>query len=272
MVFIDRQPHKLAADSVVEDDFGGARIAVTHLVQHGHRRIAFVGDMLTVPTTQRRLQRLPGRFGGRRHRRGPVADLVGHRCATGHPPPSPPLLELANPPTAIFSSNARCSLQVVPQMHAIGRTDVALISFGDFPMADTLTPSVTVIDQNPNGMGSFAANRLFQRVDAPGKRLRRHTVLPVSLVPRGSCGSLRRLPRACTCRPMHCTAPPHDECRPRKPRVGRQVVRVGRGAVRNNRAGWVPAGSSGPGQRTVRIVQKSDDRLRSVRYAYGMVK
>jgi LacI family transcriptional regulator len=188
MVFIDRQPHKLAADSVVEDDFGGARIAVTHLVQHGHRRIAFVGDMLTVPTTQRRLQGYQAALADAGIAGDPSLISLGTAVQPAMPPAVAPLLELANPPTAIFSSNARCSLQVVPQMHAIGRTDVALISFGDFPMADTLTPSVTVIDQNPNGMGSFAANRLFQRVDAPGKRLRRHTVLPVSLVPRGSCG------------------------------------------------------------------------------------
>jgi len=50
-------------------------------------------------------------------------------------------------------------------------------------MADTLTPSISVIDQHPNSLGQFAAKRLFQRVNTPNKRLRRHTVLPVSLVP-----------------------------------------------------------------------------------------
>ncbi|HEY4991156.1 MAG TPA: hypothetical protein VII33_03640, partial [Nakamurella sp.] len=43
------------------------------------------------------------------------------------------------------------------------------------------------IDQNPTSLGQFAAKRLFQRVDTPNKRLRRYTVLPVSLVPRESC-------------------------------------------------------------------------------------
>jgi LacI family transcriptional regulator len=54
MVFIDRRPRKLAAASVVHDDIGGAAAAITHLVEHGHRRIAFAGDSLTVPTTARR--------------------------------------------------------------------------------------------------------------------------------------------------------------------------------------------------------------------------
>jgi LacI family transcriptional regulator len=64
---------------------------------------------------------------------------------------------------------------------------MALVSFGDFPMAGSLRPSVTVIDQNPGAVGRFAAERLFVRIAAPAKRLRRRTVLPVSLIERGSC-------------------------------------------------------------------------------------
>ncbi len=64
---------------------------------------------------------------------------------------------------------------------------MALISFGDFPMAASLEPSVTVIDQDPAAVGKFAAERLFTRMDNPAKRLRRRTVLSVSLTERDSC-------------------------------------------------------------------------------------
>ena len=64
---------------------------------------------------------------------------------------------------------------------------MALVSFGDFPMAASLEPSVTVIDQDPAAVGKFAAERLFTRIDNPAKRLRRRTVLPVSLTERDSC-------------------------------------------------------------------------------------
>ena len=47
---------------------------------------------------------------------------------------------------------------------------------------------MTVIDQDPVGLGRVAAERLFQRIDDPDKRFRRNTVLPVTLVARGSCG------------------------------------------------------------------------------------
>src|SRR3954452_18618962 len=55
MVFIDRSPSKITADSVVEDDRGGAHEATRHLIEHGHRRIALIGDSVATPTTARRL-------------------------------------------------------------------------------------------------------------------------------------------------------------------------------------------------------------------------
>ena len=187
MVFIDRQPRKLKADSVVEDDFGGAKTATTHLIQHGHQRIAFVGDALTVPTTERRLEGYQAALAAAGITEDSSLISLGTAVQPTIMPVIPPLLNLPNPPTAIFSSNARCTQQIVPQLHRIRRNDVALISFGDFPMADTLTPSISVIDQDPGRLGQFAAERLFQRVDTPNKRLRRRTVLPVTLVPRESC-------------------------------------------------------------------------------------
>jgi LacI family transcriptional regulator len=44
-----------------------------------------------------------------------------------------------------------------------------------------------VIHQDGDAMGHFAANRLFSRLDQPNRRLRRRTVMPVSLITRTSC-------------------------------------------------------------------------------------
>ena len=53
-------------------------------------------------------------------------------------------------------------------------------------MAAALSPAVTVIDQDPIGLGRIAVERLLQRIEDPGAQVRRRTVLPVSLIPRGS--------------------------------------------------------------------------------------
>ena len=187
MVFVDRAPGQIAADCVIEDDFGGARLATTHLLQHGHRRIAFVGDSDRASTT---MQRLRGYTEALAEAGIPFDDELVYlgetdplsidrafRSYTG----------LAHPPSAVFSSNARCTLAVFPALQRAGGDGLALVSFGDFPMAASLQPSVTVIDQDPAAVGRFAAERLFVRIDGPAKRLRRRTVLPVSLIERASC-------------------------------------------------------------------------------------
>lgn len=43
--------------------------------------------------------------------------------------------------------------------------EVALVGFDDFPAADLLDPSVTVIAQDPDAMGRLAADILFRRID-----------------------------------------------------------------------------------------------------------
>jgi len=99
------------------------------------------------------------------------------------------LMELADPPTAIMSSNARSSMALVP---ALREHELAIVGFGDFPMADMLDPAMTVVDQDPYALGTLAAQRVFDRLGHPGRRYRRRTVLPVTLVERASCRAGRR--------------------------------------------------------------------------------
>lgn len=188
IVFVDRAPVGVAADSFIEDDAGGARTAVEHLIGHGHRRIAFVGDLPELPTARNRLLGFRGalddagiavpvgyeEFGAvdRASAAGIVARLAG----------------LPEPPTAILSSNARSSMALVPVLRD---HRFAVVGFGDFPMADMVWPALTVVDQDPVALGEHAARRVFDRLDHPRRRFRRRTVLPVGLVERESCASPR---------------------------------------------------------------------------------
>jgi LacI family transcriptional regulator len=99
-------------------------------------------------------------------------------------------LAAPNAPTAVFSSNIPCTMALVQALQRAERSDVALVGFGDFPMAAALTPAVTVVDQDPARLGHIAVERLLQRIEDPQTEPRRRTVLPVRLIPRGS-GELR---------------------------------------------------------------------------------
>jgi LacI family transcriptional regulator, galactose operon repressor len=187
IVFIDRSPSKITADSVLEDDRGGGYAATAHLLEHGHRRVGFLGDSAATATTARRLD-------GYRAALADAGLAVDERLIVlgpnteadaGHAVTE--LLSRPEPPTALFSSNAWCTIGVIPALQAIGRSDLPLISFGDFPLATAIQPPLTVIDQDPVSVGRVAATRLFERLDHPHRRFKRKIVLPVPLIIRGSC-------------------------------------------------------------------------------------
>src|SRR5213595_2523048 len=56
LVFVDRPASHLDADSVVSDNVGGAIQGVEHLLAQGHRRIGFLGDLLSISTAEERLR------------------------------------------------------------------------------------------------------------------------------------------------------------------------------------------------------------------------
>ena len=188
LVFVDRLPTGLAADSYTEDDISGSALATTHLVSHGHTRIAFFGDQLDVPSTERRL---------RGYREGlersglafdpyvVVRDVIDRESAELA---LTRLWRLPQRPTAVYSSNARTTMAAVP---GLARRRLALVGMGDFPMADALTPAVSVIAQDPQRLGRLAANRALDRLALERARPVKR-VLPVYLIERDSCRAAAR--------------------------------------------------------------------------------
>lgn len=186
MVFVDRPPKGISGVYVIEDDLAGARQAVTHLASHGHRRVAFLGHSTPITTVLRRLKGY--------HSAVAELGLDGRRDLICMPAPSSDecaaelvkLLEAPNAPTAVFSATTLCTMALVQALKRAGRSDIAIVGFGDFPMAEALTPPVTVLDQDPARLGRIAVERLVERIENPQAQVRRRTILPVHLIPRGS--------------------------------------------------------------------------------------
>lgn len=172
-------------DAVLVDDFSAARDVVTLLISSGHRRIGLLGWDPSYVTAARR-------------RAGYEAALAQEGIAFDGELVPPvmsatpaavmalrTLLSLHEAPSALFVSNARHAAAVVAELHRLDRTDVALVSFGDFLLAETVRPSVTCVDQDPYEIGSVALERLLslatQGSSAPVARL-----LPTQLLIRQS--------------------------------------------------------------------------------------
>lgn len=185
LVFVDRPAGHLDADSVASDNVGGSVAAVEHLLAHGHRRIAFLGDLPSIWTADERLrgymqaiERVGVDGDGliRTGVRGPEA------CsrAVGE------LLALPAPPTAIFTSQNLLTIGGIRALRSAGlQHRIALIGFDDVALGDIVEPAISVVAQDPQAIGHAAAELLFRRMDgdtAPTV----HQVMPVVLIARGS--------------------------------------------------------------------------------------
>ena len=183
VVMIDRG--REGFDSVVVDDRDATREAVEGFVSRGHTRIAFVGRDERFTTIVQRAQ-------------GYEQVLIEHEIEFD-PALSPPsaseageaktvttmLLSLPQPPTAIFAANPRSGMGVVDALQGLKRTDVALISFGDFSLAGVFEPGVTCIDQDPYRIGNAAIERLTHLMESP-ETTPEEVLIETELLERGS--------------------------------------------------------------------------------------
>lgn len=175
VVFVDRPGAGAAGDTVTATSLAGAAGAVRHLIRHGHRRIAYLGD---------RQDRYGGYLSALGGRPGPVVfDLHDPADAEGA---AIAVLRGPDPPTAIFAGRHPITVGVIRALRRLGRHhSVALVGFDDFPLADLLEPAVTVVAQDPARIGRTAADALFERIDGRDDPFREIRVA-TTLIPRGS--------------------------------------------------------------------------------------
>ncbi|MDA8032815.1 MAG: LacI family DNA-binding transcriptional regulator [Actinomycetota bacterium] len=185
-VFVDRPPRHLRADAVVVDGRCGTRAAVDHLIAHGHRRIAFLGDLRRISTAAERLLGFCDALEAAGLPVDPalvvteLRSVEAAREATGH------LLDRGDPPTAFFAGQNFLTMGVVYALRAHGASHrVALVGFDDFDLADVLDPPVTVVAQDLDAIGRCAADLLFSRIDGDSGDVRTASP-PWRLVARGS--------------------------------------------------------------------------------------
>jgi DNA-binding LacI/PurR family transcriptional regulator len=186
VVFVDREPAGITSDAVVSDNADGAALATRHLLEHGHRRLAYLGDRATIQTARERRRGFLEELGraGVATRDVPVIenlhDEESARAATIA------LFDSPNPPTAIFSAQNLVTIGAIHGLRELGRhRDIALVGFDDVPLGDLLEPGLTVVAQDPQQIGRLAAERVFARLDGDRSPAAR-TIVPTRLIERGS--------------------------------------------------------------------------------------
>lgn len=192
-VLIDRTVPGVDCDVVVGDSAGGARRLVEHLIELGHRRVGFIVESDEVSTARDRRE---GYEQALRAAGLPVDPSLIVRSTVdpgGGYDGMRRLLELEQPPSAVFTVNNLVALGAIEAVRAHGLEvpdDIALVCFDDIEYASRLYPFLTVMAQPAETLGALGTQLLLDRVEGRAGDHGRVVVLPAQFVVRRSCGAV----------------------------------------------------------------------------------
>jgi DNA-binding LacI/PurR family transcriptional regulator len=167
----------------------GALHGTRHLLNLGHRRIAYVRTVGARGFSFSSQERLSG------YRQAlaeaglpldedlvvatPAGDKRGAAEAVGR------LLGLREPPTAVFAEQDEVAVAVIWTLRAT-RIEVpgqmSVVGFDDQPVAQWF--DLTTVAQSPSRIGREAGDLALSLIDDPGADRERHLVLPTHVIPR----------------------------------------------------------------------------------------
>jgi LacI family transcriptional regulator len=188
-VLVDAQHPSLP--SVVIDDFAGGELATRHLIELGHRRIAFIGDMPPEFRFVWSRDRTRGYFHALEQagiELGPEYVRVGTRLLHVARSVALELLNLPEPPTAIFAASDTQALGVLEAARSLGLAvpeQLSVVGFDDVQLASYV--GLTTVRQPLYESGRRGAELLLRALS--GQPLPAHSEqLPLELVVRRTTG------------------------------------------------------------------------------------
>jgi LacI family transcriptional regulator len=192
IVLVNRRFEDGLLSSSTVDDHEGARLAVTHLAELGHTRIAHLGGPQDVSTGHARYE---GFMDGMQQA-GIAVDPALVRCGTAFTESEGEracreLLDGGGRPTAIVAGNDLMALGCYDVFAASGigcPADVSVVGFNDMPFSERFSPPLSTIRIPHYDIGSAAAELLLERLQQPDAPAR-HVVQTPRLVVRSSTAS-----------------------------------------------------------------------------------
>ncbi len=185
LVQVDRAVVRLPVACVRTDHEAGSVLALRHLLEHGRRRIVYVGGPLDIPNYRQRLDGFRKELA--RHRLKPAAVLVlDDPSQASAEREVARVLRRIQRPLAVFAANYALTVGTLRAIRAAGRAvpdEVELVGFDDIQMADLLLYPVTTVDQDVSSIGREAVRLLLDAIRS-GKRSAQQVLLPPRLIPR----------------------------------------------------------------------------------------
>ena len=190
VVVMDEDIAGVSVPRIFVENEAGAHAATRHLIEHGHRRIGYIGGPPELGTSGER------RAGFLRAMReacflvDPDLVAMGSFAAEAARLAAHRFLALPHPPTAILASSDFIAIGAFTALREAGLAipgDVSLVGFDDMPLGVLLSPPLTAVRQPVEALGRLGFQTLFALLNgAPAAALTR---LPVDLIRRQSVGA-----------------------------------------------------------------------------------
>jgi DNA-binding LacI/PurR family transcriptional regulator len=212
VVCLDRLPANLDVDSVCVDDCGAAEMAISHLLEMGHREIAIITGPLTLDNEGERLRGYKRALGAAGL---PIREQliwsgsfeqahVDKLCRAG-------LHRASNRASALFATNGVTGLAALRSLYSLGLStpgDLAFVTFDEITAEDFFRPGITSVVQPTFNMGFRAAEVLLKRIEAESPDSRREKVrLSATLTIRESSDGFRMDARSESIQPSRKVTP-----------------------------------------------------------------
>lgn len=179
--------HDLPYPSVQVDNVSAAHEATAHVLQLGHRRVAFIAGPLPSHTVQDRLTGYRNAlaeygvgFDEQLVTEGDFREAGGYNAVST-------LLDSGTLPTAIVAANDRMAFGAMTALRDRNLdvpSDVSVVGFDDVPLASYLRPALTTVAIPSYDIGQTAMEMLAAKSESATEGLR---MLPSRLVIRESC-------------------------------------------------------------------------------------
>ncbi|MGB5437375.1 MAG: LacI family DNA-binding transcriptional regulator [Maribacter sp.] len=193
LIFFDRKKDIKGASSVTLNDYSGAYEATQHLIEQGCTKIAHF-------TVDRSLEIYENRFEG--YKQALLDNGIGFNDSyvlglesniDAGREAAKTLMELADPPNALFSASDLAALGAIQYLKDNGiriPEDFCVVGFSNEPFTQFMELTISSVDQSPLLMGKTAAKVFLEQMDAANVKIEKRVVLSPSLKIRKSSSRL----------------------------------------------------------------------------------
>ena len=198
VVVVGRDFRHNQVDYISADNLTGGFDATQHLIDLGHKRIAFLGAGYESRSSLKRLRGYLNALTSHgieiderliTGRRKSASDVPGYSTEKMGYEGMKRLLSVPNRPTAVFARNDFTAVGAMSAIKEAGLSipqDMAIVGFDDTPLAVHTMPALTTVRQPMRLLGQLAAEMLLRRIGDDEIQKRNERILNCELIIRES--------------------------------------------------------------------------------------